>query len=67
MPDEYARFRNSTGCGHKTAEAGSLPKICGKTPTHRVEPACPFNINDLACDTHATAARKSLYAASPIV
>lgn len=68
MPsDEYARFRNSTDCGHMTGTVYTGPKVCGKPATHRVDPAFPVNVNHLACGTHANVAKRSLYAVTPLL
>jgi hypothetical protein len=63
--DEYAQFRDSRGCGHMTGTAASGPAICGRQPTHDVHRSCPFNVNDLACNIHANAAKRHLYAVFP--
>lgn len=68
MPfDEYARFRNSTSCGHMTGTVWSGPSICGKRPKFTVDSSCPFNVTGRACGTHANAAKRRLYAVNPIL
>ena len=64
--DPYAQFRTATGCGHMTGTAGSRASICGKTPKFAVADDCPFNVNGLACGTHARSAKNRHYVTTPI-
>jgi hypothetical protein len=58
MPDEYARFRNSTGCGHKTGTAQTGPSVCGRPPKFTVRPGLPTVVNGLVCGIYRRAVER---------
>lgn len=64
--DEYAKFRNATGCGWITGTVYTGPQICGKpvkfTVTDPDDPAqCTSTINGKVCGIHGPSAVRRGY------
>ncbi len=68
--DEYAKFRDATGCGWITGTVYTGPQICDKPAKSTVFERGPGDflptVNGKVCGTHARSARGRGFAVEPI-